>query len=178
MLMTLRGLGGDLQFEGNPLMRAAIAVKESARRVDGGRSDPAASGVRARGASGRPRSAQAHRFCSGPSVTGGNAMKFFLVLVLGVMSCTGYVAYQKLGPPSEPYRAYQQYATSSLRGGQMAARKALVRFGASGQVPDTGGISYKLESQTRNGSDSVEIVAIQYVTRVYRDSFGQRWKRG
>ncbi len=99
-------------------------------------------------------------------------MKFILVLVLGVMSCTGYVAYQKLGPPSEPYRAYQQYATSSLRGGQMAARHALARFGASGQVPDTGGISYELESQTWNGSDSVEIVAIQYVTRVYRDSFG------
>ena len=99
-------------------------------------------------------------------------MKFFLVLVLGVMSCSGYLAYEKFGPPSEPYRAYQRYATSSLLGGQMAARKALARFGASGQAPDTGGISYKLESQTRNGSDSVEIVAIQYVTRVYRDSFG------
>ena len=99
-------------------------------------------------------------------------MKFLLVLVLGVMSWTGWVAYQKLGPPAEPYRAYQQYATASLRGGNMAARKALARFGASGQVPDTTGISYELESQTQEGLDSVEIVAIQSVTRVYRDGFG------
>ena len=99
-------------------------------------------------------------------------MKFTLVLVLGLIACTGYVAYHKLGPPAEPYRAYQQYATASLQGGNMAARQALARFGASGQVPDTSGIRYELESQTRNGSDSVEIVAVQSVTRVYRDSFG------
>ena len=99
-------------------------------------------------------------------------MKFVLVLVLGVGSFTGYVAYQELGPPAEPYRAYQQYATATLQGGHMAARKALARYGASGQVPETGGISYELESQTRNGSDSVEIVAVQTVMHVYRDSFG------
>ena len=99
-------------------------------------------------------------------------MKFFLVLALAVLSCSGYIGYQKFGPPSKAYRAYQQYATATLHGGQMAGRRALAHFGASGQAPDLAAISYELESQTRSGSGSIEIVAIQFVTRVYRDGFG------
>ena len=81
------------------------------------------------------------------------------------------------------YRAYLESATAEFRGGQMAAKHALAGFGMADQIADVVDISYELESSEWEGDDRVHIVALQYVTHVYRDGFGnpagrpQVWKR-
>ena len=99
-------------------------------------------------------------------------MKVFLLGLLAILSCGGYKVYQTFGPPSAPYKAYQRYADAEVNGGLMAAKHALGRFGAAGNVPDVTSITYQLESQSRESDTRVRVVAVQYVQRVYRGSFG------
>ena len=96
----------------------------------------------------------------------------FVLALLAAVSYGGYAVYQKLGPNAGPYLAYQRYATATVRGSHMAGRAVAARFGAAGNIPDILSIEYQLESQRKEGDGRVRIVAIQYVTRVYRDDFG------
>ena len=89
-----------------------------------------------------------------------------------ILSCGGYKAYQTYGPPSAPYKAYQRYADAEVTGGLMAAKHALSRFGAAGNLPEVASITYQLESRMKESDSRVRVVAVQYVQRVYRDSFG------
>ena len=99
-------------------------------------------------------------------------MKVFLAVLLLLLVGGGYVGYKRLGPEGSAYRAYQESATAELRGGQTAAKLALARFGLADQIGDVVDISYERESSEWEGDDRVRIVALQYVTHVYRDGFG------
>ena len=91
------------------------------------------------------------------------------VALLTVAGCVGLV---KLSAPSEAYAAYQTYASSTVRGGQMAGKAALARFGLSSNVGDISDIQYELESEETDSSGAVRIVAVQYLTRVYGGEYG------
>ncbi len=99
-------------------------------------------------------------------------MKVFLAVLLLLLMGGGYVGYKRFGPEGNAYRAYQGSATAEIRGGQMASKLALARFGLADQIGDVVDISYELESSEWEGDDRVRIVALQYVTHVYRDGVG------
>ena len=78
----------------------------------------------------------------------------------------------KLGAPSDAYRAYQDHATASVQGGHRAGKAALARFGVSSNLGEIVAIEYELESEVTESPGAVRIVAVQYLTRVYRDGMG------
>lgn len=99
-------------------------------------------------------------------------MKSFLALVaVGVLCLAAWLGYQRSGPSARARAAYEHHATAILYGRSTAGKAALARFGAAGQAGDIQSVEYELESQ-REEDGVVEIVAIQHVTRVFRDSFG------
>ncbi len=103
---------------------------------------------------------------------GGRDVKtLFLLMVLAGLGYGGFVIHQQLGAPGGAYLAYQNHATARITGATMASRAALANFGAAGNAPDIQSIEYELESQ-QDEAGRTRIVAIQYVTRVYRDSVG------
>ena len=96
----------------------------------------------------------------------------FLLLFLTGLGYGGYVVYQQVRAPGGAYLAYQNHATARITGASMASKAALANFGAAGNAPDIQSIEYELESERRDKSGKTRIVAIQHVTRLYRDSFG------
>ncbi len=98
--------------------------------------------------------------------------KVLLIGFLCVAAFCGYRAYEVFGSGSDAYRAYLKQATAEIRGGNMAAKHALARFGLADNIGDITAIDYELESQQDEGEGRVRIVALQYVTHVYRDGFG------
>ena len=103
---------------------------------------------------------------------GGKDVKsLFLLIFLAGLGYGGYVIHQQLGAPGGAYLAYQNHATARITGATMASRAALANFGAAGNTPDIQSIEYELESRQDDGGRT-RIVAIQYVTRLYKDSFG------
>lgn len=99
-------------------------------------------------------------------------MKSLLILAaLGLLCVGAWLAYPHLGGASGARDAYEHHATAILYGRSSAGKAALAQFGAAGQAGDIQSVEYELESRSeRDGA--VELVAVQYVTRLYRDSFG------
>lgn len=98
--------------------------------------------------------------------------KVLLIGFLGVAAFCGYRAYDVFGPGGDAYRTYLDHASAEIRGGNIAGKHALARFGLADQIGDITAIDYELESEQDEGEGRVRIVAIQYVTHVYRDGFG------
>ncbi len=96
----------------------------------------------------------------------------FLLILLAGLGYGGYVVHQALDAPGGAYLAYQNSATARITGSSMASKAVLANFGAASNAPDVQSIEYELESEKQDGEKRTRIVAIQYVTRLYRDSFG------
>ena len=95
-----------------------------------------------------------------------------LLMLLAALGYGGHVMYQSVSAPSGAYKAYQDHATARVTGASMASKAALANFGAAGNAPDIQSIEYELQSEQQDSEGRTRIAAIQYVTRLYRDSFG------